>query len=126
VNKVALAIEGKPIRTVLRWQLYATAAAMLLAAFWMGLHGALSALAGGLINVAAGAVFGWVATNSKKRTAGEVLRALFRAEASKVGLIVVLLGLTLLHYEQIVHGAFFSTFILTIIFFSMAIVVRDR
>jgi F0F1-type ATP synthase assembly protein I len=121
VNKVALAIEGKPIRTVLRWQLYATAAAMSLAGFWLGFHGALSALAGGLINVAAG-----VATHSRKRTAGEVLRALYRAEASKVGLIVVLLWLTLRNYEQVVHGVFFSTFILTIIFSSMAIIVRDR
>jgi F0F1-type ATP synthase assembly protein I len=126
VSRVALAIEGKPIRTVLRWQLYATAAAMSLAAIWMGLHGALSALAGGLINVAAGAVFGCIATHSRKRTAGEVLRALYRAEAGKVGLIVVLLWVTLRNYEQIVHGAFFSTFILTIFFFSMAIVVRDR
>ncbi|MGZ8155424.1 MAG: ATP synthase subunit I [Burkholderiales bacterium] len=123
---MALVNEGKPIRTVLRWQLYATAASMLLAALWVGLHGALSALAGGLINVAAGAVFGWIATHSRKRTAGEVLRALYRAEASKVGLIVVLLWLTLLHYKQIVLVAFFGTFILTVIFFSMAIVVRDR
>jgi ATP synthase protein I len=123
---VALAIEGKPIRTVLRWQLYATAAAMSLAAIWVGLHGALSALAGGLISVAAGAVYGVIATHSRKRTAGEVLRALYRAEASKVGLIVVLLWLTLRNYEQIVHGAFFSTFILTVVFFSMAIAVRDR
>jgi F0F1-type ATP synthase assembly protein I len=126
VNKVALAIEGKPLRIVLRWQLYATAAAMSLAAFWGGLHGALSALAGGLISIAAGAVFGCIATHSRKRTAGEVLRALYRAEAAKVGLIVVLLWVTLRNYEQIVHGAFFATFILTIIFFSMAIVVRDR
>jgi ATP synthase protein I len=126
VNKVALAIEGKPIRTVLMWQLYATAAAMSLAAIWVGLHGALSALAGGLISVAGGAVYGCIATHSKKRTAGEVLRALYRAEASKVGLIVVLLWLTLRNYEQIVHGAFFSTFILTVVFFSMAIAVRDR
>ena len=126
MNRVALANEGKPIRTVLRWQLYATAAAALIAAFWVGLHGALSALAGGLINVAAGAVFGWIATHSKKRTAGEVLRALYRAEAGKVGSIVVLLWLTLMHYKEIVHGAFFGTFILTVIFFSMAIVVRGR
>jgi ATP synthase protein I len=126
VNKVALAIEGKPIRTVLRWQLYATAAAMSLAGLWLGLHGALSALAGGLINVVAGAVFGCVATHSRKRTAGEALRGLYRAETSKVGLIVVLLWLTLRNYEQIVHGVFFGTFILTVIFFSMAIVVRDR
>ena len=31
-----------------------------------------------------------------------------------------------MHYKQIVHGAFFGTFILTVFFFSMAIVVRRR
>ena len=91
-EKVALANEGRPIRTVLRWQLYATAASMLIAGFWIGFHGALSALAGGLINVVAGAVFGCIATHSKKRTAGEVLLALYRAEAGKVGLIVSCCG----------------------------------
>ena len=63
-------IEGKPIRTVLRWQLYATATSMLIAGLWVGLHGALSALAGGLMIFTAGAVFGWVATHSSRLSRG--------------------------------------------------------
>ncbi len=118
--------EGKPIRTVLRWQLYATAASMSIAAFSVGFHGALSALLGGLVNVVAGAVFGWVATRSSGRTAGEAMLAVVRAEALKVALIVVQLWLALAYYEQIVLAAFFGTFVLTVIVFSMAIFVRNR
>lgn len=121
-----LLIEGKPIRTVLRWQLYATAASMLIAGFWVGRHGALSAFLGGFINFAAGAVFGWVATHSRKRAPAEALLALIRAESVKVALIVALLWLVLVNYKELVPGPFFGTFVLTVIFFSMAIFVRDR
>ena len=121
-----LFIEGKPLRTVLRWQVYATATSMFIAGLWFGRHGALSALLGGLINVAAGAVFGLVATRSRKRTAGEALIALMRAEAGKVVLIVLQLWLVLANYKQLVLAPFFCTFILTVIFFSMAFFVRDR
>ena len=118
--------EGKPIRTVLRWQLYATAASMSIAAFSVGFHGAASALLGGLVNVVAGAVFGWVATRSSGKTAGEAMLAVFRAEALKVVLIVTQLWLVLAYYEEIVLAAFFGTFVLTVIVFSMAIFVRNR
>lgn len=126
MKSVPLAIEGKPIRTVLRWQLLATVASMLLAGFWVGVHGAISALLGGLINFAAGVVFGWFATYSRRRTAGEALVGLIRAEAVKVALIVAQLWLVLANYEQLVPGPFFGTFVLTVIFFSMAIFVRPR
>ena len=99
---------------------------MFLAGFWVGRHGAFSALLGGLINITAGAVFGWLAARSRKRTAGEALIALMRAEAAKVALIVVQLGLVLANYKQIALAPFFGTFILTVIIFSMALLVRDR
>jgi F0F1-type ATP synthase assembly protein I len=99
---------------------------MLIAGFWSGRHGALSALFGGLINVTAGVVFGWVATYSRKRTAGEALVALMRAEAGKVVLIVTQLWLVLVYYKQLVVAPFFATFIMTVICFSMAFFVRDR
>ncbi len=124
--RVPVFIEGKPVRTVLRWQLYATAASLLIAGFWLGLHGAISALLGGLINVTAGAVFGLVATHSRKRTVGETLVALMRAEAGKVALIVLQLWLVLVYYKPIMFVPFFGTFVLTVIFFSMAIFVRER
>ena len=121
-----LLIEGKPIRTVLRWQLIATAASMLIAGILVGPHGALSAALGGFINLTAGTVFGWVATRSRKGTAGEVMVALFRAEAAKVVLIVAQLWLVLASYKALMLAPFFGTFVLTVIFFSLAIVVRDR
>ena len=99
---------------------------MLLAAVWWGSHGAISALLGGLINVAAGTVFGLVATHSRKRTVGEALMAVARAEAGKVALIVLQLWLVLANYKSLVAAPFFGTFILTVIFFSMAIFVRER
>ena len=121
-----LLIERKALRTVLRWQLYVTAASTLLAGILMGVHGAFSALAGGFINIAAGTVFGVVATRSRKRTAGEAMLAVARAEAAKVVLIVALLWLTLATYRELLVAPFFGTFVLTVIFFSMAIFVRDR
>jgi len=99
---------------------------MLIAAIWIGPHGAMSALLGGLINVAAGTVFGWVAAYSRKRTPAEAMLALVRAEAAKVVLIVAQLWIVLVNYKQLVMAPFFGTFILTVIFFSMAFFVRDR
>jgi ATP synthase protein I len=119
-------IEGKPVRTVLRWQLYATAASMLTAGLWMGIHGALSAFLGGFINLSAGAVFGWIATRSTKSTAVEATLQLVRAEAAKVALVVAQLWVVLVSYKQLALGPFFGTFVLTVIVFSMAFFVRDR
>jgi F0F1-type ATP synthase assembly protein I len=126
VKRVALFIEGRPIRTVLKWQVYATAASMLIAGLWLGPYGALSALLGGAVNVTAGAVFGVVATHSRKRTAGEALIAMMRAEAGKVALIVIQLWLVLTYVKPLVLGPFFGTFVLTVFFFSMAIFVREH
>lgn len=123
---MAFLIVGKPVRTVLRWVIYATVASAVIAGLWQGYHGAVSAFLGGFINFAAGAVFGWVAARSSGRTAGDTLRALFRAEASKVALIVIQLWLVLANYKQVVLAAFFGTFILTVVLFSMAFFVRER
>lgn len=123
---MALLIGGRPIRTVLRWQVYATVVSALIAGLWQGYHGAVSALLGGLINFTAGVAYGWVALRSSNRTTGEVLRSLFRAEVSKIMLIVIQLWLVLGSYKQVVLAAFFGTFILTVILFSMAFFVRER
>ena len=62
-------LKTKPIRTVLRWQVIATAAVAGIAGIVAGGHGAVSAVLGGLVNVAAGVIYalaawdgGWVAT----------------------------------------------------------------
>jgi ATP synthase protein I len=129
VKRVPRFIEGKPIATVLKWQLYAIAASTLIAGLWLGSHGAASALAGGLVNVVAGAVYGLVAARSSSKTnrsVGDALIAVMRAEAVKIALIVIQLWLVLVYYKQLMLGPFFGTFVLTVIFFSMAIFVRER
>ena len=115
----------RPIRIVLRWQLIATAVLTLVAAILWGRDGALSAALGGSINLASGWAYAWIVSRSKPQSAGDTIRTVLRAEAVKVFLIVVLLGLVLANYGSIVHGAFFASFVLTVAIFAAAIAVRD-
>lgn len=117
---------SKPIRTVLRWQLIATLVLTLIAAAAVGVHGALSAVLGGMVSVCAGLVSGFVASLGKAESAGGVLIGALRAEGIKVGLIVILLWLVLVTYKDVVTLAFLGTFMLTALIFSGAFVVRDR
>ena len=50
---------------------------------------------------------------------------IFRAEALKVILILVLLPVVLSTYGDIVHVAFFTSFVITVAIFAAAIAVRD-
>jgi ATP synthase protein I len=115
----------RPFRTVFLWQLIATAVLALLAAVFWGLDGAVSAVLGGSVNLAAGAAYGWIVSRSKARSAGEALRTMFRAEAVKVLLIILLLWLAMAHYRSIVYGIFLGSFGLTVAIFAAAIAVRD-
>lgn len=124
--KLMLRSLGKPIRTVLRWQLLVTAALTLVAAVTVGTHGALSAAFGGMVSVCAGLASGIVASLGKAESAGGVLIGALRAEGIKIGLIVILLWLVLAAYKNVVMLAFLGTFIVTALIFSMAVVVRDR
>ena len=110
---------------MLRWQLVATVVLTLLAGLVWGPDGAISAALGGLVNVAAGWVYGWRVTRVQARTAGETLQTLFRAWGIKIATIIVLLGLALSQYRDIVHAAFFGTFAVTVAVFAAAIAVRE-
>lgn len=124
--KLMLRSLGKPIRTVLRWQLLVTAALTVVSAVTVGTHGALSAALGGMVSVCAGLASGIVASLGKAESAGGVLIGALRAEGIKIGLIVILLWLVLAAYKNVVMLAFLGTFIVTALTFSMAVVVRDR
>lgn len=116
---------GKPVLTVLRWQLVATAALVAAAALVAGTHGALSALAGGLISVTAGLAAALVASLGSAKSAGGVVVGALRAEAVKIGLAVLLLWLVLVNYNEAVVGALIATFVVTLLIFAMAFFVRD-
>ena len=122
-------LKTKPIRTVLLWQLVATLAMAAIAGVWAGGHGAMSALLGGLVNVVAGVVYAFLlGVGLRARPIAEIgasLVAMLRAEAAKILVIVAGLWLALTRYPELVTGAFFTAFVVTVIVFSMAIFVRE-
>ena len=115
----------KPVLTVLRWQLLATAALVLIAALMSGTHGAASALAGGLISITAGLAAALVASRANAASANSLLMGALRAEAVKIGLAVLLLWLVLTNYGEVVAGALIAAFVVTLLIFAMAFFVRD-
>jgi ATP synthase protein I len=111
---------SKPVLTVLRWQLAATAALSIVAASAAGPRGAASAAAGGAVSVLAGLASAWLASRAGTRSPGEL-----RAEAVKIGLALFLVWFVLTSYPQAVVGAFLGTFVVTMLIFAMAFFVRD-
>ena len=118
-------IASNPIRVVLRWQLYVTVALALVGFGWAGTHGAVSALLGGLIIITAGSVYAIMISGRSAKSAGETLRTLVRAEASKIAVIVLLLWLVLTTYHDVVLIFFFAAFFVAVLIFSMALLVRE-
>jgi ATP synthase protein I len=110
---------------VLRWQAIVTVALTLVAGLLWGRDGAFSAVLGGAVNIVAGGVYGWRVSRSEVRSAGEALATMFRAEAIKIVLIFTGLVLVLTTYKEVVHVAFFATFMITVGVFAAAIAVRD-
>jgi ATP synthase protein I len=118
-------LSTKPFRTVIKWQMIATGVLAAIAWVWAGGHGALSAVLGGVVNVSAGVVYAFVLGIGRPETAGATVMTLFRAEASKILVIVLQLWLVLSTYRDIVVGAFLATFIITVLLFRVALFVRD-
>ena len=114
----------RPIRIVLGWQVVVTALLTLVCAYVWGLHGALSAALGGAVNIVAGVAYAFMAARSKRGSMGEALRGILRAEAVKIMLILFQLPLVLTLYKNIVHGAFFIAFVITVLVFAAAIAIR--
>jgi ATP synthase protein I len=113
------------IRRVLRWQAIVTVAAAAIAFGWDGGHAALSAVLGGVVNIAAVVVFSVVYSLSRPVSPGGTVAALFRAEASKILVIVAQMWLLLTMYKDIVPIAFFATFVVTVLLFRLALLDRN-
>ena len=116
---------GRPIRTVLKWQLAVTAAIAAAAAGLAGEHGAISAAAGGLVSFVAGLASAMMASTRGAKSAGGILVGALKAEALKIGLAMFLLWLVLANYEAAVIPAFLVAFVATMLIFSMALFVRE-
>jgi ATP synthase protein I len=123
---IVFLLQSKAIRTVFRWQACATAAMTAFAGFLWGMHAGLSALLGGLVSMAAGAVFAIVAYTGRGATAGRALRVALRAEAAKIIAVVLLLWLVLATYKEVVALGFLGAFAVTVFIFSAAVAVREE
>jgi ATP synthase protein I len=84
-------LSTRPFRAVLVWQAAATLAIAAVSGLLAGVHGALSALLGGVINLSAGAVYAFVLAIAPPRTEVATMLVLFRAEAAKIFVIIGLM-----------------------------------
>jgi ATP synthase protein I len=120
-----LRIRSRPVRTVLVWQVLLTALLAVIAGLFAGIHGAVSATLGGLVSIIAGVAFAMVMQSSNIQSADGTVVAALRAEATKIGLAVILLWLVPALYKDVVLIVFIGSFIVSILVFSMAFFVRD-
>ncbi|MEO8008364.1 MAG: ATP synthase subunit I [Betaproteobacteria bacterium] len=120
-----LRIQSKPVRTVLIWQVVATVFLAVIAGLLAGMHAATSAALGGFVSVVAGLAFAMIMQSSNLQSADRTIVAALRAEAIKIGLVVILLWLVLAIYKEVVLIVFIGSFIFSILVFSMAFFVRD-
>jgi ATP synthase protein I len=96
-----------------------------IAGLWAGAQGALSAVLGGAINLSAGVVYAFVLAVAPGKTAGGTVVAMFRAEAAKILVIIGQLWLVLATYQDAVLPALLAAFIITVLLFRVALLVRD-
>ena len=118
-------LSTKPYRAVLLAQAAATLVIAVIGGAWVGVHGALSAVLGGVINLSAGVVYAFVLAVAPPRTTGGAIAAMFRAETAKIFVIIALLWLVLSTYHDAVLPAFLAAFVVTVLLFRVALFVRD-
>jgi len=119
----------RKFRPVFGSQVLATIIIASIAAWFAGVHGAISAGLGGLISITSGLVFVFLAAKSageKGKSAGEVLFAALKAEAAKLFLAGLLLWLVLALYQEVVMVGLLGSFVVSILIFSMALFAGDE
>ena len=118
-------IGNRPVRIVMRWQLIATLAMVLILGLIWGFHGAASALLGGFVSIVSAAAFAAVISRYRGSTAGAVLVTAIKAETVKIVLMISLLWLVMTLYKDVVAIGFIGTFVLTVLIFGMALFITD-
>jgi F0F1-type ATP synthase assembly protein I len=118
-------LSTRPFKVALGAQAAATLAIAIVAGAWAGRDAALSAVLGGTINLVAEVLYGLTIGIVNPSTPTGTVFALLRAEASKVALIVFQLWLVLTMYQGLVALPFIVAFVLTVLVFRLAFIVRD-
>lgn len=118
-------IKNRPLKIVLRVQLLITLVVAVAIGIFLGLQSAISAALGGGVSVISSAAYAIIVSHHKGYTAGETIRTALRAESVKIILTVILLWVVFKFYEDLNAFAFIGTFILTVLAYSMALLVSD-
>ena len=126
VNAMTSGARSTAVRTVLGWHVLATAALAALSGLLAGRHGALSAILGGLVTLAAGAFFGLSAARSQRTVArfpgagaGFALMGVLTAWVVKLVLIGMLLLAVIAAYRGVVLWSFIGAFAVTTMLFTV-------
>jgi ATP synthase protein I len=118
-------IKNRPLKIVLRVQLLITLVVAVAVGVFLGIQSAISAALGGGVSVVSSAAYAIIVSHHKGYTAGETVRTALRAESVKIILTVSLLWVVFKFYENLNASAFIGTFILTVLAYSMALLVSD-
>ncbi len=118
-------ITSRPMRVVMLWQIVATLLLTLGSGLLGGLEMGVSAVLGGLANQVADLAYALMVSGSKVRSAGSVLRILFRAEAVRVTLIILLLSAVLVGYARVNSLMTLCSFMMSVLIFRMAICLKE-
>ncbi len=119
----------RKFRPVFGSQILATIIIASIAGWFAGVHGAISALLGGLVSIGSGLVFVFLALTSagrKGKSAGDVIFAALKAEAAKLFLAGLLLWLILTLYDYVVVVGLLASFVVSILIFSLALFASDK
>jgi ATP synthase protein I len=119
-------IKSRPLKVVISAQLIITAVAAIGIGFWLGVHGVLSVLLGGMVSFVSSTAFALIISSHKGYSASDTVRIALRAEAVKIIIIIILLWAVLKNYENINVYAFIGVFIVTILAHSLALLVTDN
>ena len=118
-------ITSRPMRVVMLWQIVTTLLLTLGSGLLGGLEMGVSALLGGLANQVADLAYALMVSGSKVRSAGSVLRILFRAEAVRVTLIILLLSAVLMGYARVNSLMTLCSFMMSVLIFRLAICLKE-
>ena len=118
-------LKTRSIRTLLCWQAAAIGAFAVLGGLWSGgqnwVPGAVSGALGAAINLVANFVYALMGGIVRPASATGALFVIMRAEAFKIGLILVQLLLVIKLYRDLVVGPFVVAFIVTALLYAVAI-----
>lgn len=118
-------LASRPIRAVLRWQLLAGAACALAALLGWGSRAGWSAALGAGITVASTVAYALMLGAGEKSSAAASVATMLRAEAVKIVVVIGGFWIALTRVAGVVQFALFATFVVTVLLFRVALLVRE-